>query len=194
METLVQHRRPQITLAGTLVEPPPGAFLQASREGEQAITEAVIAGLPAKRPPRARLIDLYAGCGTISFALAAHGPVLAVEGDRGPSPPCAGLLRASRWKPEQRDLTRRPLMAAELAQAGVVVLDPPHAGAAEQVAQLVKSGVGRIIYVSCNPATLARDAQTLAPAYRIIQATPIDQFLWSARLEAVVVFERKSKH
>ena len=70
-------------------------------------------------------------------------------------------------------------------------LDPPHAGAAAAMPAIAAAGVKRVIHVSCNPATLARDARRLAEAgYRVVRATPIDQFLWSARIESVVVFER----
>ena len=92
---------------------------------------------------------------------------------------------------EHRDLSRRPMMAAELKNASVVVLDPPHAGAVEQIAQIVACGVPTVIYVSCHPASLARDAAVLAKHYDVTAATPIDQFLWSARLESVVVFSRR---
>ena len=71
------------------------------------------------------------------------------------------------------------------------MLDPPFNGAPAQVPLLAKSVVPRIIYVSCNPAALARDAQVLAQGgYRVLAATPVDQFLWSPHLESVVVFAR----
>jgi 23S rRNA (uracil1939-C5)-methyltransferase len=89
----------------------------------------------------------------------------------------------------QRDLARQPLQAKELAGFAAVVLDPPFAGAEKQVAQIAAASVPIVIYVNCNPATLARDARLLAQAgYRLKSALPIDQFLWSARLESVVVF------
>ncbi len=72
-----------------------------------------------------------------------------------------------------------------------MVLDPPHAGALPQVTELARAGVPRIVYVSCNPAALARDAAVLhASGYRLLAATAIDQFLWSARVESVSVFAR----
>jgi 23S rRNA (uracil1939-C5)-methyltransferase len=72
-----------------------------------------------------------------------------------------------------------------------VVLDPPHNGAAAQIAQIAASTVPTVIYISCNPATLSRDARLLhAAGYRLAAATAIDQFLWSARLESVSVFRR----
>jgi len=78
-----------------------------------------------------------------------------------------------------------------MARLDGVVLDPPRAGAAAQVAELAKSRVPRIAYVSCDPATLARDLRTLVDGgYRILRIHPVDQFLWSAHVEAVVLLER----
>jgi 23S rRNA (uracil1939-C5)-methyltransferase len=72
-----------------------------------------------------------------------------------------------------------------------VVLDPPRAGAKSQAAALAGSNVATLIYVSCNPATLARDARILVDGgYRIEGVTPIDQFLFAAHVEAVAVFAR----
>ncbi len=182
-----------ISLSGVTIAPPPGAFLQASADGEAAIISAVLAGVPDKLPPRARIAELYAGCGTLTFALARHARVAAWELDGA----AVGAVRlaanasgqAGRIEVQQRDLGRRPVSSAELAPFSAVVLDPPHAGAAAQVASIAAARVPRIIYVSCNPATLARDARVLrATGYHVLSATPIDQFLWSARLESVVVF------
>ena len=90
-----------------------------------------------------------------------------------------------------RDLARQPSGADVLSKVEAVVLDPPHAGAAAQVAEIAESKVRRVVYVSCNPATLARDATQLRQAgFRLVSALPVDQFLWSARLESVVVFAR----
>ncbi len=187
---------PAHTVFGTVrVAPPPGAFLQASAPGEAALVAAVRAGVPAGLTRRARIADLYAGCGTFAFALAGHARVAAFEGDAG----AAAALRAAanaaglagRVETHTRDLARQPLSAAELSGFAAVVLDPPHAGASAQMPTLAASGVARIVYVSCNPAALARDATLLREAgYGLLAATPIDQFLWSARLESVAVFIR----
>jgi 23S rRNA (uracil1939-C5)-methyltransferase len=196
-ETAVLTEAPYVRFAEIAVTPPPGAFLQASADGERAIVAAVLAGLPDKLAARARIADLYAGCGTLSFALAARARVAAYEGDAA----ALGALRsavnaaqlAGRIGTQQRDLARQPLTAKELSGFAAVVLDPPHAGAAAQVAQLAASNVPRVIYVSCNPAGLARDAAVLRGAgYALLSARPIDQFLWSARLESVCVFSRVS--
>jgi 23S rRNA (uracil1939-C5)-methyltransferase len=188
--------RPAITaLSGTSVSPPPGAFLQATRAGEQAIVDHVLAALPPKLTARSRVAELYAGCGTITFALARKVRVAAFEGDRDAltalrtaanNPATGGRVEAI-----QRDLARQPLLAKDLAGFSAVVLDPPHNGAPEQTAQIAVSGIGTVIYVSCNPAALARDGLLMKQSgYRLESVTPIDQFLWSARLESVCVFRR----
>ncbi len=93
-----------------------------------------------------------------------------------------------------RDLARQPLTAKELPGAAAIVLDPPFAGAAAQMPGIAASGVERVIYVSCNPAALARDARALHGAgYQVLAATPVDQFLWSSQVESVVVFGRERR-
>ncbi len=187
-ETAVQLARPRQMFAGHAVTPPPGAFLQASREGENAIRDAVLAAVPARAR---RIVELYAGIGTLSFPLAAHAPVQAFEGDPASFAALREAAGGTRVAVEQRDLARAPLTAKALAAADLVVLDPPHAGAAPQMPALAASNVRRIVYVSCNPNTLARDAAALREAgYRLEQAVPIDQFLWSQRLEMVATFAR----
>ena len=188
-EPVAVLRPPTTSLSGISITPPPGAFLQASASGEAAIIAAVLDALPAK----GRVAELFAGCGTITFALARRARVTAWEGD----PASVSALRAAanhgglsgRIAVTQRDLARQPLQAKELAGFAAVVLDPPFAGAANQMAPIAAAGVPIVIYVNCNPATLARDARLLSQAgYRLKSALPIDQFLWSARLESVVVF------
>jgi 23S rRNA (uracil1939-C5)-methyltransferase len=174
------------------VTPPPGAFLQATVAGEAAIAQAVLAGLPPALPPRARVADLYAGLGTISLPLARRARVAAFEGNAAVAAlrsAAAGAGLAGRIEAVRRDLARQPLPAAELGDLAAVVLDPPHAGAAAQMAQLAAAHPERVIYVSCNPAALGRDARELARAgYGVRAVSVVDQFLWSARVESVVVF------
>ncbi|MBR0653113.1 class I SAM-dependent RNA methyltransferase [Roseomonas terrae] len=182
-----------ITLSGAALAPAPGAFLQASPDGEAAIIAAVLAALPAKLAGRGRIADLHAGLGTLSLPLATRGRVAAFEGDAAAvSALAAAAGRAGvPLSATRRDLARQPLTVAELAPFAAVVLDPPHAGAAEQVALLARSAVPLVIYVSCNPAALSRDARAFAQAgWTLAAATPIDQFVHSAQLEAVVAFAR----
>ena len=190
-ESAAQLNPAVTTLAGVEVAPPPGAFLQASRHGQAAIIAAVLAGVPPL-VPRARIVELFAGCGTLTFALIERARVVAYEGDPAAF---AALRRAGagrRVEAIQRDLARQPLTPKDLAGAAAIVLDPPYTGAGPQMAAIAGSGVPRVIYVSCNPGALAQDAKLLQQAgYGVLQATPVDQFLWSAAVESVVVFERR---
>ena len=185
-----------ITLSGVAVTPSPGAFLQASPEGEQAIIASMLAALPAKLAGRGRIADLHAGFGTLSLALARRGRVTAFESD-GAAVAALANAAAKAGLPlaaTRRDLVRQPLMVAELAPFAAVVLDPPFAGAEEQAALLARSAVPAVIYVSCNPQALSRDLHFFADqGWRVDAATPIDQFLWSGQLEAVIALSRPSK-
>ncbi len=197
-EPICVLRPATLSLSGATVAPPPGGFLQASAAGEAALVQAVLAGLPDRLPPRARIAELYAGSGTFTFALAERARIAAFEGDAA----ALGSLReaanraglAGRIEATQRDLARQPLGARELSGFAAVVLDPPHAGAAEQIAAIAQAKPPRVIYVGCNPVTLARDAAVLKSAgYDVVSALPVDQFLWSARLESVVTFALSAK-
>jgi 23S rRNA (uracil1939-C5)-methyltransferase len=181
-ETLFEPHPASVTLSGARVAFPPGAFLQATEDGEDALVRAVHEALAGS----ARIADLFAGLGT--FALATNA-VYAAEASRDAA---AALKRAApSTSVEHRDLYRRPLAASELKRVDGVVLDPPRAGAAEQVAQLAASAIGRLAYVSCNPATFARDAKTLVDGgYALQWAEPVGQFRWSTHVELVACFSR----
>lgn len=171
-----------MTLAGVPVALPEGAFLQATADGEAKLIGAVRAALLGT----ASVADLFAGLGT--FALALSGKVHAIEGARDAVLALAATRRVS---VEHRDLFRRPLSTDELKRFDGIVLDPPRAGAREQVAQLARSAVGRIAYVSCNPATFARDAKLLIDGgYRIDKIIPVGQFRWSTHVELAAAFSR----
>ena len=189
-ETAVLLTAPSIRFGSTAVTPPPGAFLQASAEGEAAIVAAVLAALPS-RAGRARVAELYSGIGTLSFPLAAHSVVQAFEGDEAAAAALRRAAGGTRVQAHHRDLTRQPLQVGEFAGASCVVLDPPFAGAPQQMPLIAAAGVSVVIYVSCNPAALARDSAVLRQAgYGLQLATPIDQFLWSAQVEAVCVLTK----
>ena len=185
-ELACQLRPSVAAFSGRVTPVPPGAFLQASLEGEAAIRDAAVTVLPAMGA-KGRIVELFAGCGTLSHALAERGRVQAFEGDGD----AVAALKAAgnpRVSVATRDLARQPLQAAELKGAAAIVLDPPFGGAAAQMPALAASGVP-IVYVSCNPAALLRDGRVLlAAGYRVASAVAIDQFLWSARVESVVSF------
>ena len=193
-EVAAQNGAASLALGGVAVTPPPGAFLQATPEGEAAIVAAVLGGLPARLPARPRIADLYAGLGTLSLPLAARGRVDAFEADAATVSAltaAANKLGGGRATARRRDLSRQPLLPAELAGYAAVVLDPPYAGAAEQCALLARSAVKRAVVVSCNPAALARDLTPFARGgWTLLEATPVDQFLWSPHLESVAVLAR----
>jgi 23S rRNA (uracil1939-C5)-methyltransferase len=195
-ELVVMLAPPVITFSGIPVEPPPGAFLQASAAGQAAIIAAVLAGLP-KLTAKSRIVELYAGVGTISFALVQHARIEAYEGAAAAVAAHELAIRrnnlAGRISISTRDLARRPLKISEMTGAAAVVLDPPYAGAGAQMKNLAASGVPRIIYVSCNPDALANDAFSMNRAgYEMLAAKPIDQFPYSENLESVVVFAKRS--
>ena len=90
-----------------------------------------------------------------------------------------------------RDLFRRPLVAAELAGFDAIILDPPRAGAKEQVEQIALSLVPEVAYVSCNPSTFARDAKLLIDGgYTLEHIQPVGQFRWSTHVELAASFRR----
>jgi 23S rRNA (uracil1939-C5)-methyltransferase len=188
-ETFWEPEPVTVTLSGVPVDFPPGAFLQATADGEAALAAAVREWLGGCE----RVADLFAGLGTFSFALAAPSAVLAAEAARDAHLACRSAANRARLSVEavHRDLFRNPLRAEELRGFDGVVLDPPRAGAREQVGQLAASDVARIAYISCNPASWSRDAQALVNAgYRLAELRPVGQFRWSTHVELASLFVR----
>jgi 23S rRNA (uracil1939-C5)-methyltransferase len=187
---VAQFAEPVLSIGRARVALPPGAFLQATEAGENALAEIV--GEAAKRA--SRIADLFCGVGPFALRLATSARVLAVDGDEAAVGALARAAKAPGLKPIEavhRDLFRRPLAAAELKNFDAVVLDPPRQGAEAQARALARGAVPRLIYVSCNPASFARDARILSEGgYRLTGVTPVDQFRYSAHVELVGVFER----
>jgi 23S rRNA (uracil1939-C5)-methyltransferase len=188
-EILVVERRPvRVLLSGVAVPYPPGAFLQASAAAETILLDEVLAGIGPERP----VLDLFAGLGTFTFALARVGAVHAVEGDEHAAAvivhAAAGHLHVT---VEQRNLARNPLSPEALSAYAAVVFDPPRAGALQQTTALAASALGTVVAVSCNPATFARDAARLiGGGFRLERVVPVDQFVWTPHLELVALFRR----
>jgi 23S rRNA (uracil1939-C5)-methyltransferase len=193
-EILIEKQPPELEFGRVIVNPPPGGFVQASKDAEQVMGDLVTGHLKKSK----RVADLFSGSGTFALRLAESSHVHAVEAD-GPS--LAALDKAARrtqgLKPitvEKRDLFRRPLMLSELKSYQGLVFDPPRAGAEVQVADIARSTIPRIAAVSCNPVTLARDLEILIKGgYRVVSVTPIDQFLWSSHVEVVALLERPKR-
>jgi 23S rRNA (uracil1939-C5)-methyltransferase len=188
-EVIALRTSPMQRFGPALVSPPPGAFLQATAEGEAALLAAVIVAVGSAR----RIVDLFAGSGTFSLPLAERAEVHAVEGeaamiaalDRGWRQ-ASGVRRVTS---ETRDLFRRPLEPDELKGFDAAVIDPPRAGAEAQTQRLAQSGIPVIAAVSCNPVTFARDARVLTSAgYRLDWVQVVDQFRWSPHVELAARF------
>lgn len=192
-EPLAARRPPRLRLGSgpgsILVEPPPGAFLQPTAEGERALRAAVARWIPEG----ARLADLYAGLGALSLPLLPRLAALELVEADGAMTAAVGRALAGRpgVRATRRDLARDPLRPEELGRLDAVLLDPPRAGARAQVAVLAAAAVPRIVYASCDPESFARDARALVAAGFALRALePVDQFLWSAEVELVALLER----
>lgn len=190
-EMIAQRIEPQVAVGGTRVGFPPGAFLQATTEGQAALTDAMRRAVGVQK----KIADLFCGLGTFTLPLAEGAEVHAVEGhpaltyalDRT-ARNTSGLKRITT---ETRDLFRRPLEGDELKGFGAVVIDPPRAGAESQCVKLAKSAVPVIGMVSCNPVTFARDARILIRGgYRLDWVEVVDQFRWSVHIELAARFVR----
>ncbi|HTM95654.1 MAG TPA: class I SAM-dependent RNA methyltransferase, partial [Croceibacterium sp.] len=179
-----------VTLGGVAVPFPSGAFLQATPDGEAALVSAAREWVGGAAP----VADLFAGLGTFGFALAAQGvKITAYEAARDAVLAVKGAAGRERAPVEavHRDLFRNPLQPDELARFDAVVLDPPRAGAREQVVALAQSAVPKIAYISCNPSSWARDAKTLVESgYRLAELRPVGQFRWSTHVELASLFIR----
>ncbi len=187
VEPLALRRRPILHFGTAALDLPEKYFLQPSVAGERAIVDLARPAVTGAE----RIADLYAGLGSLSFPMAANAKVTAFELDQAM---VAAARRASSGLSlavEQRDLARSPLTEPELKAFDAVVFDPPRAGAREQASNLARSEVPLVVVVSCNPSTLARDLRILLDGgYRLDSITPVDQFTWSAELEAVAILCR----
>ena len=190
-ELVAQAAPPRLRIGRADVVLPPGAFLQATRAGEEFLAQFVCAHVGQART----VADLFAGVGPFALRLAERSNVTAVDSD---APALAALAQAAAGtrglKPvvtQRRDLLRRPLVAAEIARFDAVVLDPPRQGALAQAQALAAAAVPVIVAISCNPATFARDAKILLEGgYRLVAVTPVDQFRYAAHVEIAARFER----
>ncbi|MBA4080586.1 MAG: RNA methyltransferase [Erythrobacter sp.] len=188
-ETMWEPEPVTVTLAGVPVSLPPGAFLQATHDAESQMAADAAAWLEGAR----MVADLFAGLGTFAFALKEGRKVLAVEAEQAAHLACknAGARTGGSVLALHRDLFRAPLQPDELNRFDAVLLDPPRAGARAQIAEIAVSTLTRVVYVSCNPSSWARDAAVLAEeGFRLSKLRPVGQFRWSTHVELVSLFER----
>jgi 23S rRNA (uracil1939-C5)-methyltransferase len=198
---LTRHREmvslraaPVLKIGRAQVVLPPGAFLQATAAGEAALAKLVETHCEGAK----QVADLFAGIGPFALRLAQRARITAADSD---ADAIAALQRAAAatqgLKPidaQVRDLFRRPLVSVELKPFDAVVFDPPRQGAEAQARALAASAVPRVVAVSCNPATFARDARILVDGgYRLTRVTPVDQFRYSPHVELVALLERTER-
>ena len=182
-EVLLSRAPVTKTFGALNVNLPPAAFLQASDAGENALTALVKQHAQGAK----NIADLFCGSGTFSGHLLALGAsVHAVDSDTA----AINALKHPKLTTEKRNLFKEPLKQSELSTFDCIVLDPPRAGAKAQTENLVYANTPKIIAVSCNPATFARDAKILLEdgGYTLQSLTIVDQFVWSAHIEIVALF------
>jgi 23S rRNA (uracil1939-C5)-methyltransferase len=188
-ELIAQQAAPVLRVGKASVELPPGGFLQATAAGEEALARLVLDNLAASK----NVADLFCGIGTSALRIAEKARVSAFDSDAA-AVRALTRAKASGLKPvvaQARDLFKRPLQAKELGGFDAVVFDPPRQGAQAQCTQIAASKVPRVIAVSCNAATFARDVRILVDGgYRLETVTPVDQFRYSPHVEIVARFSR----
>jgi len=190
-EIVYQARQPVVRLGPASAALPPGGFLQAVPQAEEAMAAFALEAVSGS----GRIADLFCGLGTFTFRLATIAPVIAADSD---AQAVRALTAASGTAPglksiraEARDLYRRPVLAQELKGVDAVLFDPPRAGAEAQARQIAASAASVVVGVSCDATTFARDGRILADAgFRLERVMVVDQFLWSAHVELVGVFRR----
>lgn len=191
-EPIVTRHAPLVRMGQALVRLPPGAFLQPTALGEETLAQLARDALAGS----ARVIDLFSGVGTFALRLAAHAEVTAAEADaemlsalKSAADGAGGALK--QVSVLRRDLLRTPLSSLEMKKFDAAVMDPPRSGARLQAEQIARSPIRRMAYVSCDPATFARDVKVLVEhGFALTRVTPVDQFRWSPHVEIVGALSR----
>jgi 23S rRNA (uracil1939-C5)-methyltransferase len=193
-EPLAIRRQPFLTFGKVRVTPAPRGFIQPTAKGEALLRDFVLASLPDSCR---RIAELFAGCGSFTFSLSERARVAAFEGDGLAIEALEAARNAhvlnDRVTASKRDLDRDPLSADELKKLSpdVLVFDPPRQGARAQSAEIAASGIPRVIGLSCNPSSFARDARLLLDGgYHLESLQPVDQFPWSGHLELAALFRK----
>lgn len=171
-----------------------GAFSQVNPEGAALLYEHVAEALAGA----GRVADLYAGSGGIAQTIRLHGAERVVAVEATPAAAAALDGAAERWnaeRPGSFEVRHGDVEAHLDALRGVdaAVVNPPRRGLAPKLTRaLVERGPLRLVYVSCNPASLARDLEELGSAYDVERVTPFDLFPQTRHVETVVILGRVS--
>lgn len=191
-EPIVERKKPLLRMGKTLVAPPPGAFLQPTAAGEEALAGLALEALTGA----SRVIDLFSGIGTFALRIAEQAEVLAAETDaemlaalKKAADGAGGALKEVTTL--RRDLLRTPMSSLEMKKFDGAVIDPPRSGARLQAEQIARAPIRKLAYVSCDPASFARDVKVLIEhGFTLTKITPVDQFRWSPHVEVVGAMER----
>ncbi len=191
-EIVVERRKPMLRMGQARVSPPPGAFLQPTVEGEEVLARLALDGLAGAE----RVVDLFSGIGTFALRAAAHAEIVAAEADeemllalKKAADGAGGALKQVQIL--RRDLLRTPLSSLEMKKFDAAIIDPPRSGARLQAEQIARAPIRRVAYVSCDPASFARDVKVLIEhGFSLTRVTPVDQFRWSPHVEVVGALER----
>jgi len=191
-DTIIERAKPTLRMGRAVVSPPPGAFLQPTALGEETLARLTLEAVRGAK----RIVDLFCGIGTFSLRLAEQAEVLAAEGD---TEMLAALKKAADGAGGslkevsilRRDLLRTPLSSLEMKKFDAAVMDPPRSGARQQAEQIARAPIRKLAYVSCDPASFARDLKVLIEnGFTLTKITPVDQFRWSPHVELVAALER----
>ncbi len=191
-DTIIERAKPTVRMGCAVVSPPPGAFLQPTALGEETLARLTLEALQGSK----RVVDLFSGIGTFALRIAERAEVLAADGD---TEMLAALKKASdgaggslkEITTLRRDLLRTPLSTLEMKKFDAAVMDPPRSGARQQAEQIARAPIRKLAYVSCDPASFARDIKVLIEhGFTLTKITPVDQFRWSPHIELVGAFER----
>lgn len=191
-EPIVELRKPTLRMGCAIVAPPPGAFLQPTALGEETLSRLALEALAGA----SRVVDLFSGIGTFALRIAEYAEVTAAETDVDM---LAALKRAAdgaggalkQVSVLRRDLLRTPLASLEMKKFDAAVIDPPRSGARLQAEQIARAPIRKLAYVSCDPASFARDVKILVEhGFSLTRVTPVDQFRWSPHIEVVGALER----
>jgi 23S rRNA (uracil1939-C5)-methyltransferase len=187
----LELRKPIMAIGTAKVPLPSACFLQATAAGEETIAQLVLAELSKSK----NVADLFCGIGPFALRLASTKAVYAADASETA---IAALNYAVRFtknlkqvETAVRDLFHNPMYHGDLNRFDSIIINPARAGAEAQVEEISISEVPLVIYVSCNPTSLARDAEILVDGgYTFGRAMPVDQFKFSPHVETVAIFRQ----
>ncbi|MFM1715874.1 23S rRNA (uracil(1939)-C(5))-methyltransferase RlmD [Aeromonas salmonicida] len=194
IEPLHQAFQPSYSLDGLSLAFAPGDFIQVNGPINQSMVAQALAWLGASKDDK--VLDLFCGIGNFTLPLARQArEVVGVEGD-------LAMVARAEENARRNGIDNARFYKADLsgdivgmswAREGfdLVLLDPARPGALEVMGHVVKLSPKRVVYVSCNPVTLARDSQVLVKGgYRLVRLGMLDMFPHTGHLESMALFER----